>query len=179
MASQRGFTLIELMVTVTVAAILISVAIPFFRDIIISSRLNTISLEIADALALARSESIKRNRTITFCRTDSAGSTDNTNSHQCNSGTEWAHWLIREGASGTDEDGMIKRGSFDSLSSITVKTSGINNGQLNFSTDGLIRSSGSLISNAQFIINTQNSKRIICIGAAGQVSIKPNDGACK
>lgn len=172
MTSQRGFTLIELMVTVTVAAILISVAIPFFRDVIISSRLNTISLEIADALALARSESIKRNRTITFCRTDSA------DSYQCNSGTEWAHWLIREGASGTDEDGMIKRGSFDGLSSITVKTSGINNGQLNFSTDGLIRSAGSLISNAQFIINTQNSKRTICIGAAGQIS-KPNDGVCK
>ncbi|HKM36561.1 MAG TPA: prepilin-type N-terminal cleavage/methylation domain-containing protein [Thiopseudomonas sp.] len=38
---QRRFTIIELMVTVTIAGILLAVAAPFFRDIIISSRLNT------------------------------------------------------------------------------------------------------------------------------------------
>lgn len=177
MASQRGFTLIELMVTVTVAAILISVAIPFFRDVIISSRLNTVSLEIADALALARSESIKRNRTITFCRTNSA------DSHQCNSDSEWAHWLIREGASGTDEDSVIKYGSFGEHSNITITAPAISSSQLNFSSDGLVRSSGSLIDNIQFIICanniTQNSTHTVNIGAAGQISIVKSDGACE
>ena len=174
MASQRGFTLIELMVTVTVAAILISVAIPFFRDVIISSRLNTVSLEIADALALARSESIKRNRTITFCTTDTA------TNFQCTGGTSWKFWLVKQNANSTKEEDVIQQGGIGSLNSqITVTTQNINKNILNFSTDGLVRNNGALLNEAEIILQaddlSKNAKRILSLSAVGQIAIKKDD----
>ncbi len=179
MTTQRGFTLIELLVTVAVAAILISVATPFFRDTIISSRLNTTALELADALALARSESITRNRSITFCRASSA------DSKVCADGNQddlWKHWLIKQNARSTvaDEADVISRGRISSLmSNIQVTTAGITNNTLRFNTDGLVRGGSTLLSAAKIIVCapslTTNAARIINIGAAGHIAIDKED----
>lgn len=171
---QRGFTIIELMVTVTIAGILLAVAVPFFRDIIISSRLNSVSLELADSLALARSESIKRNRTITFCTTDTA------TNPQCTGGESWEFWLVKQNANSTKEDDVIQRGGMGSLSSsITVTTENISKNILNFRTDGLVRNNGTLLNEAKIILLadnlSKNAKRILSISAAGNMSIKKDD----
>jgi type IV fimbrial biogenesis protein FimT len=54
-----GFTLIELMVTLSVAAILAALATPSFKNLIRSTTLTTISNQLVAAMATARSESIK------------------------------------------------------------------------------------------------------------------------
>jgi type IV fimbrial biogenesis protein FimT len=59
-----GFSLIELMVALAVAAILISAAVPGFQHLIISSRLTTTANELVAALNMARSEAIKRNAAV-------------------------------------------------------------------------------------------------------------------
>ena len=176
---QRGFTIIELMVTATIAGILLAVAVPFFRDIIISSRLNSVSLELADSLALARSESIKRNRTITFCRTKNSESDTCT---QDSTATLWSHWLVTQNPSGKEKD-VISRGSLSTLvSSIEVSVVGIINSQLSFHTDSLVRTGGSMTDAAQIIVCATNFKnkaaRFIKVGAAGQIAIKTED-ECK
>jgi type IV fimbrial biogenesis protein FimT len=56
---QRGFTLIELMVTITVLAILASLAGPSMGDMIERRRLASQTEAITDLLHLARSEAIK------------------------------------------------------------------------------------------------------------------------
>lgn len=63
-----GFTLMELMVTITIAAILLGVAIPSFTSIIASNRLTTYANEWVTALNLARSEAIKRGVQVTIRR---------------------------------------------------------------------------------------------------------------
>lgn len=67
-AHMRGFTLIELMVTVTVLAILLMVAIPSFNSALINYRLTSISNTFVASAQLARSEAIKRNSRVTMCK---------------------------------------------------------------------------------------------------------------
>jgi type IV fimbrial biogenesis protein FimT len=56
------------MITLVVAAILFGVAIPNLRVFIQNSRMTTQSNEVVGEFALARSEAIKRNKTVVVCR---------------------------------------------------------------------------------------------------------------
>lgn len=71
----RGFTLIELMITLTVAAILTTIAIPSFQNVIRESRLAAQTNELITALNLARSEAIRRSQSVTV--TANGGSWNN------------------------------------------------------------------------------------------------------
>ncbi len=66
----KGFTLIELMMTLAIAAILVSLAAPSFTDTIKNNRLTTQYNELVTQLTLARSEAIKRNTEIIVLNND-------------------------------------------------------------------------------------------------------------
>ena len=62
----RGFTLIELMVTVAVLAVLASLAAPSFRQMLAAQRVRTTGYDMVGDLVLARSEAIKRGENVTI-----------------------------------------------------------------------------------------------------------------
>lgn len=62
-----GFTLVELMVTLAVAAILLGIAVPSFRDMLERNRIAAQSNELLGGLQTARSEAIRKNATHRFC----------------------------------------------------------------------------------------------------------------
>ena len=64
----RGFTLLELMVTLTVAGVLLSVGVPSFFDVIRNSRAAANANELVTALTIARSEAIRRGARVSICR---------------------------------------------------------------------------------------------------------------
>lgn len=64
---ERGFTLVELVITLVVAAILFAVAIPSFNNLINTNRLTTATNTLVGALNTARMEAIKRNGSVQFC----------------------------------------------------------------------------------------------------------------
>lgn len=68
MKSNAGFTLIELIITVAVAAIVLTLGVPSFREIISNNRLTAGANEMVAALHLARSEAVKRNVRVTLCK---------------------------------------------------------------------------------------------------------------
>jgi type IV fimbrial biogenesis protein FimT len=65
-ARPRGFTLIEMMVTIALVAIFSSLAAPSFREMIAARRAKAAVSAVGGALWLARSEAIKRNTPVGF-----------------------------------------------------------------------------------------------------------------
>jgi len=61
----QGFTLIELVMTMVLAGILVSMAIPSFNSILNSSRLTNYANDLVGALNLARSEAVRRGIQVT------------------------------------------------------------------------------------------------------------------
>jgi type IV fimbrial biogenesis protein FimT len=60
MNRHRGFTLIELMVVIAVAAILMMVAVPNLRSFVQNNRITGTANQIHASLSLARAEALKR-----------------------------------------------------------------------------------------------------------------------
>lgn len=88
--SQKGFTLIELMVTLAILAIVLGMAIPSFSSMLQDSRVSSLGSELQGALLLARSEAIKRRQDVVLCR-------GNVGASSCENGTDWGGgWLVRQ-----------------------------------------------------------------------------------
>lgn len=58
---HEGFTLVELLVTMVVMAVLLAVAVPSFNSFIAGQKVKTTSYDLTVAMVMARSEAVKRN----------------------------------------------------------------------------------------------------------------------
>lgn len=68
---SRGFSLAELLVMIAILGALLGIAAPSYRDFVLETRMTEEANEFLAALTLARSEAIKRNATVTVCRSGS------------------------------------------------------------------------------------------------------------
>ena len=76
--SAHGFTAIELLITMGVAAIFASLALPSFVDTVRSTRMQTTAEMLQTDLLMARREAIKRNQRVLLCpaRANAVAGTD-------------------------------------------------------------------------------------------------------
>lgn len=88
--SQKGFSLIELMVTLAVLAIVLGLAAPSFSSMLRDNRALALGSELQGALQFARSEAVKRRQSVIVCRRNAAG-------NACENGEDWSGgWLVRQ-----------------------------------------------------------------------------------
>lgn len=135
-----GFTLIELMVVIVIAAILLTIAVPSFDNLIKRNNVDSLQSKLSSALSTARTEAASRNRIITICR-----STDQANcvTDAAASNFPWSNgWIIFED---NDGDGVVETASGDILIDVYRNTGGytirstanrISFNSQGFSTDG-------------------------------------------
>ncbi|MFL6713215.1 MAG: GspH/FimT family pseudopilin [Sulfurifustis sp.] len=83
----RGFTMLELFVTVTVVGILMMVAVPAMTSFVRSNRLAGLTNEFIVDLQLARSEAMKRGSNVVVCKS--------TDGSTCTAGGTWTSgWVV-------------------------------------------------------------------------------------
>lgn len=87
MKSNQGFSLIELLVTISIVAILLAAVVPSFSRSIANTHIATVRDNLISSLQFARSEAISRNVAVALCP-----STDGAN---CTASSDWADgWII-------------------------------------------------------------------------------------
>jgi type IV fimbrial biogenesis protein FimT len=87
--SNRGFTLIEMMVAIAVLVILAMIAVPSFREASLSSQLRSSANDFIASANFARSEAIKRGTTVTMCVSADGSS--------CGAGGWEQGWIVLSG----------------------------------------------------------------------------------
>jgi type IV fimbrial biogenesis protein FimT len=141
---QSGFTLIEMMVTISVLAILVSLAAPSFRENLVRNRAGAISNEFTSSISKARVEAVNRNVCVSICRSTLVPSTT-TSQPRCDSGTNWNNgWIAFVNTACDDtidepiaEDLVLASGPFNT--DFSLISSGTNQTKLMFSPVGQLR----------------------------------------
>lgn len=75
-AKQSGFTLLEMMFTIALLAVIVGIGVPNLRDFVRNSRMTSSANDIVTDFNLARSEAVKRRVAVTLCKSQDLATCD-------------------------------------------------------------------------------------------------------
>jgi len=102
MKNAHGFTLVELLITILVAALLMALAIPAFHSFVENNRIAASTNQLVSALAVARSEGIHRREDVVLCSSTNPAALVPTCAASASWETGWIAFTDRNGNGAID-----------------------------------------------------------------------------
>jgi len=174
---SRGFTLVEMMITVAILAVLLAIATPSFNSALLGSRLTSYANNLVASANLARSEAVKRNANISLCVSS--------NGTSCESTGEWKNgWIVACktndsivcNASGTSW--LIFHHQHPASSGVTITETSSNLSEIVFPSTGVGVAPG-ILKICRAIPSPGSQERIVTINSTGRTFVqKTTTGTC-
>jgi len=120
-SNVEGFTLVELLITMTIAGILLAVGIPSFTSMMTESRIGSQYNALVGSLYQARSEAIKGAADVTVCPKNAVGS------FQCGDASDWENgWIVFIDEANNPNEMIAVVENRDDILSVKPEIDGIN-----------------------------------------------------
>jgi len=156
---QKGLTLVELMVTLAVAIVLMGIGIPMYQSMVANNRSVAVSNAFSTALALARSEAVKRARNVTMCAVVDASASPPV----CGSAAQWGNgWTVYFDDGGSADEHIRVWDMSDVSPTITASAASVV-----FESTGEASAAVNFDLEQDYALGSQH--RCVTISAAGQI----------
>lgn len=154
----KGITLLELLITLSIMSILLSLAAPSFTNLVAEVRLASVADDLYSSLQLARTEAVKRAVKVEICP-----SADGAN---CLVGNNWnSGWMVWYAPGGVGKEVIRVKSSLSSGVQISTNAS-----KVEFESVGQASAEADI---EVTIVGDGAPSRHICLRPSGQVKVEP------
>ena len=173
-ARMGGVTLVELMVTLAIVAVVVGLGAPSFLRVLARHAIAAQAEELQDAVRTGRSEAMRRSGPVVLCRTDAAST-----GRCADSGGSWQTWLL---FADIDRNGTFNAGDsllrehLDPSRRMTVASDAAS---IRFEATGIAHSEAG---DTVIVLSPNDGDRVqqrkVCVNTRGEVAVVAGDAAC-
>ncbi|MGH8460235.1 MAG: GspH/FimT family pseudopilin [Stenotrophobium sp.] len=160
MQNERGFSLLELIIAMSIFAILVVMAIPAFGKWVANSRVRSVAETLQNGLNLSKAEAVRLNRSVQFSLTNGSPDATLTATAVAN-GTNWM--IVAQALLAGDSATFVEGGQLGNLAPnvaiSSTDSSGTAFATLAFTALGRVQSTAGITFPVTYAVSTTNSDR--------------------
>ena len=170
---QAGFTLIELMVTLAILAIVLAIAMPNFGSLQAGTRLTAQVNDLVSMLSYARVEALKRGSRVTVCKSS--------NGTSCATSGGWQQgWIVFIDDCATGTVGVVDTACAETVLKrrMALATGYALTGETNIDSRVTFTSTGAPQQNGTFSLCSSDASKSVSLSGTGRLSVSDTGASC-